>query len=245
MRRASGAVDLAGTERVGLWMQGVATTEAIMRSSSRGLVVVLMAVLMAVLAGLGGAAWAADKAQENAVVALATARAKAELAVRNARTLADQDRSGWTAAWQAADLTRQKTSGILERRMHAEARKDEGNRDGDLMQQLQDKMGRFQEDWQAYDIKERAPLMTTYREAAETIGRLNQVLESLSNTERAWKEANLEPAMLQTLFEAITLKVGAARQQAEKSVAALREKQESLEADLEVANKLAGETKKP
>jgi len=184
----------------------------------------------------------ADKS-DDAAITLAVARAKAELAVKHAQSAVDERRSGWDSLWQITEIIRNKTYNVLETRQQAEERNADDARDQALMDQIQTRLTKLHEDWDTYNAKDRAALNLSFQDASETVGRLSQALDSLVNAERAWKDADLEPATLQSAYEAIAKRAGEMRDQAEKALAAAKTHQKTIQSDLDDVNKFVGHAK--
>jgi len=209
-----------------------------MRHVTLGALIAIVALLAMPLAGR-----AEDDALLKQYTAVGAARARAELALQRARTLVDENRSGWAGGWQLAELARGKTYRVLETAIAREESRDENVRRTTFLDSLHDRLNSLHDETDAFAAKRRIELDNTYRMAGETIEKCSRVMEALTAMETQWKESGMDLATLQAAYESLAKRAGEAGENAQGAITALKERQTNLDADLEAAKRFVAEQK--
>jgi hypothetical protein len=182
-----------------------------MRASSR-------AIGWAVAVGLA-AVWGvrAEDAQSDPYVKVAVARAKVEVAIRDAGPVCDGPRSGWGATWSATDATWEKLARTLERAMEKEERRPEEVRDQPFIEDCRGKREAKEEDWRQFQSK-RTDLNTRFEQSCRAFDNLSEMLGVTAEIDRRWKEAGIDLAPLESVYAAMEKRVFEVREQARKAL---------------------------
>lgn len=200
---------------------------------------ILVLAAAALLLGSVRLALADDKADEQ-VVALATARAKAEIAVNKAMATFDTNRNGWTVAAQATETAYTKITTTIQKAVQKENAKPEADRNAAFLDQCQTRMQAIQQDWSDYANRDRQVITVAYQEASTQLQSLNQVFAGFSQYELYWKNAKMDLAPMQANFDAIAKRAAELKDQGQKAIDELTAKQKVWEVNLDAATKEFG-----
>jgi len=180
----------------------------------------ILAVLL-VVAPLAAGVYAADTmaVDVDPYVKVATARAKAEIAIRDGMVQFDMQNNSWNASWQGVDVTYNKISRMLEEARNQENQKgDQADRqfvnDSNTKQQTVradlDELGRVEGNRTLADQK--------LREAQRQWDNLGGVFANIRGIEEQWKNSKLELSLLVTNYASIETRAIEIRGQAAAAV---------------------------
>jgi hypothetical protein len=148
----------------------------------------------------------ADRAAESApdpLIVLATARAKAEIAVNAMLAAADPQKSGRNGMHYEVQATYSKIAQILSQAVAAENAKPAENRDTNRIAQANERSGELNVGWQEYNSRFWPDLTAQWNEAASKASYTSSSFTSMVNNEPTWKNAGLDLAAYGTVYQSI------------------------------------------
>lgn len=170
------------------------------------------------IAILASAAVGQDKTDEQ-FQALAAARTKAEVAVRKLRTFYEENENRWRAIQQAPDASIRNIYEAIRKATEDEQRKAEDLRNQAVIDELNQRRGLIEGDWNRFANTERPSLDLVYRQSQQNMDRIWQSWHNLANVESNWKDSRLDLAPLQSAYEAVAKRADAIRAAGDKAVA--------------------------
>jgi len=162
-----------------------------------------LAVCVFAIAGLRGLA---QETNADPYVRLAVARAKAEVALRDGAALCDGGRSGVDQAWDATEAAVERLNRTLEAAVEREESKEEDRRDESFLRVLRQTRERREEEWQAFQPK-RADMRFRYEDCQKAFGRLSEIFDGSAELEKRWKDAGLDVALLEPMYDAMAARL--------------------------------------
>jgi hypothetical protein len=170
------------------------------------------------IAILTSAAFAQDKTDEQ-FQALAAARTKAEVAVRKLRTFYEENENRWRALQQAPDASIRNIYEAIRKAAEDEQRKAEDLRNQAVIDELNQRRGLIEGDWNRFANTDRPSLDLVYRQSQQNMERIWQSWHNLANIESNWKDSRLDLAPLQSAYDVVAKRADAIRAAGDKAVA--------------------------
>jgi hypothetical protein len=173
-----------------------------LRTNNR--VIVAALVTTALMTSTG---FAQEKAGDDPYLLLAAARAKAEIAIRDAGPITDTSRNGFDAAGQATDQVWNKMWDMLTKARDAESRKEETARNQQFVDECNGKMETLNRDWQTFNQKDRSDLRQSLQDGINEFNTIYQAFSSQVQQEQNFKNAKLDLGQLVTVYAGMEKKI--------------------------------------
>ena len=168
---------------------------------------------------------------------LAMARARVEIALRDAGGLFSPDKA-WNQAWQEAEQARNRVDQTLDKASEAEMAKADAA-DPKFIADSQARKEAAAQEWNDFCQKERLALQQRYDEVVQQSALLQQALQGLSQQEEVWKSAKLDLAILEAGYLAMEKRLQSLADQAAALLAEAQKTQKRWEAAAEAVAKFA------
>ncbi len=179
----------------------------------------------------------AEDTDEARYIAVATARAKTELAVRKLQPLLDDNSSGWRIGTSAMELAVNRCNDLLNTTRDAEGRKPEDDRNAALMEDCAARETTISRDWQAF-AQVLAKLESQHRSNVTAMSHLIAAMENVSAMDAHWKEGGLDLESLEKTYDAIAKHAAELLAAEQKVISLLQQHQKTWEGGLEELQRL-------
>jgi hypothetical protein len=175
-----------------------------MRNGHRVLSVVLILSWAATsLVAAGEPGETPEELQVKQLLAVATAKAKAEVAVAAMMPLLDSWGSGYAGLYGAIQDQYAKASELLQKIINEESAKPQAEQNAALLQKAKDQAALIAGQNAKYSGKEYYTINARYMEALGCGQGVNNAFTSLSNLEGFWKSAKMDITPAQAAYEAL------------------------------------------
>lgn len=193
--------------------------------------------VMVVAAALLCPAVVAQEAEvsDDAILALATARAKAEIALRKGRTAMDWNKSGFSLVRERVSETLEKAMGVIYKARDKENRMKRELRDEEFLRECQERVHELSEVHNRFKKEERGAIEENYRKPQTVYVNLKYSFDRLPDLEKYWKAAGQNLTLIVSLYNAIEEGATRAKDQAETAIAEMKEKLTEAQAEIEAA----------
>jgi len=201
----------------------------------------ILAVLLVVALAAGAYSAETMAGDVDPYMKVATARAKAEMAIRDGQVQFDPQRNSWDASWQAQQSIYEKTRALLEGRRNQENQKGD-QADRQLMDNLSTKMQTIGAENYALGQTEGKRVLAEQkmREAKFQWDQLRGLFSNVRGGEESWKNCKLDLSPLVALYASIETRAIELRGEAASAVGTARAVRADWEAKLPEVEKLAG-----
>lgn len=201
----------------------------------------ILAVLLVVALAAGAYSAETMAGDVDPYMKVATARAKAEMALRDGDVQFDPQMNSWDASWQAQQRIFEKTRALLEGRLNQERQKGD-QADRQLMDNLSTKWQTISEEHNALGQAEgkRTLAERRLRDASYQWGQLRNLFANVRSNEESWKNCKLDLLPLVALYASIETRAIELRGEAASAVGVAKAVRADWEAKLPEVEKLAG-----
>ena len=201
---------------------------------------IVLAVLL-VVTPLAAGVYAADTmaVDVDPYVKVATARAKAEIAMRDGMVQFDMQNNSWNASWQGIEITWNKIWRMLEDVRNLENQKGD-QADRQFVNDVQAKQETVRADYDALGRVEgkRSLAEQKIRDAQRQWENLGSVFANIRGIEEQWKNSKLELSLLVTYYASIETRAIEIRGQAAAAVGMAKAAKADWEAKFSEVEKL-------
>jgi len=201
-------------------------------------------VAAASVVALNAMVFGQDRTTEEQYTSAAQAKAKAELAVRQARDFFAKNEPVTRNAIASADKARVRAVEIYRKFVEAEQRKPEDQRNLNAIDEASQNASQLQVEWDDKATREMAPIDVLYREASQYSALASQLFQNLTTTENTWKDAKLDLTPLQATYDVLAKATSDRTAQAQKAINDALTIQKAWEARVETATKATAAVKK-
>ena len=201
----------------------------------------ILAVLLVVALAAGAYSAETMAGEVDPYMKVATARAKAEMALRDGDVQFDPQMNSWDASWQAQQSIFEKTRALLEGRRNQENQKGD-QADRQLIDNLWTKTQTMGAEYNALGQAEgkRALAERKMNDARFQWGNLRNLFANVRNNEESWKNCKLDLAPLVALYASIETRAIELRGEVASAVGVAKAVRADWEAKLPEVEKLAG-----
>ena len=201
----------------------------------------ILAVLLVVALAAGAYSAETMAGEVDPYMKVATARAKAEMALRDGDVEFDPQMNSWDASWQAQQRISEKTAALLDGRRNQENQKGD-QADRQLVKDIETKLQTIRADhgalWQAEG--KRALAERKMNDARFQWGNLRNLFANVRNNEESWKNCKLDLAPLVALYASIETRAIELRGEVASAAGVAKAVRADWEAKLPEVEKLAG-----
>ena len=201
----------------------------------------ILAVLLVVALAAGAYSAETMAGEVDPYMKVATARAKAEMAIRDGDVQFDPQMNSWDASWQAQQSIFEKTRALLEGRRNQENQKGD-QADRQLVKDIETKLQTIRADhgalWQAEG--KRALAERKMNDARFQWGQLRNLFGNVRNGEESWKNCKLDLSPLVALYASIETRAIELRGEVASAAGVAKAVRADWEAKLPEVEKLAG-----
>jgi len=201
----------------------------------------ILAVLLVVALAAGAYSAETMAGEVDPYMKVATARAKAEMAIRDGEVQFDPQMNSWEASWQAQQSIFEKTRALLEGRRNQENQKGD-QADRQLIDNLWTKMQTMGAENNALGQAEgkRALAERKMNDARFQWGQLRSLFANVRGSEENWKNCKLDLLPLVALYASIETRAIELRGEVASAVGVAKAARADWEAKLPEVEKLAG-----
>ena len=203
----------------------------------------ILAVLLVVTLAAGAYSAETMAGEVDPYMKVATARAKAEMALRDGDVQFDPQMNSWDASWQAQQRIFEKTRALLDGRLNQERQKGD-QADRQLMDNLWTKLQTIGAEnnalGQGQAEGKRTLAERKMNDARFQWGNLRNLFANVRNNEESWKYCKLDLAPLVALYASIETRAIELRGEVASAVGVAKAVRADWEAKLPEVEKLAG-----
>lgn len=201
----------------------------------------ILAVLLVVALAAGAYSAETMAGEVDPYMKVATARAKAEMALRDGDVEFDPQMNSWDASWQAQQRIYEKARGLLDRR-HREENQKGDQADRQLVKDIERKAEAIHADHGVLHQAEgkRALADRKMSDARYQWGQLRNVLANVRGSEESWKNCKLDLLPLVALYASIETRAIELRDEVASAVGVAKAVRADWEAKLPEVEKLVG-----
>lgn len=201
----------------------------------------ILAVLLVVALAAGAYSAETMAGEVDPYMKVATARAKAEMALRDGDVEFDPQMNSWDASWQAQQRISEKTAALLDGRRNQENQKGD-QADRQLVKDIETKLQTIRADhgalWQAEG--KRALAERKMNDARFQWGQLRNLFANVRGGEESWKNCKLDLSPLVALYASIETRAIELRGEVASAAGVAKAVRADWEAKLPEVEKLAG-----
>jgi hypothetical protein len=172
---------------------------------------------------------AQEKTLDEQYQSVAAARTRAELAIRKARSYFEETDNRWRSAAHGTEQARAQTMEGIRRAIEDEQRKPEEMRSQPVIEDLNQRRAQIEQDWQRYAAVDRPTIDASWRLASQAGNNVAQVYQQMTSIEPGWKGSEVDIKTLESIYDAITKRADAIRDQAAKALGDLQASQKMWE----------------
>ena len=162
-----------------------------------------LTVLLAAAGSLYALAQTDDAAMEKAIMELAQARARVQIALRECRPLMDENKSGWRATYDMMRKNVEDARNLLAQAAQREQQKAQEQRDQGFVDECNRQSRDVYDRWWAFEIKDARALDSKYRDAQRIFNEVWNVCQRMPDLERCWDNAEMPSEPLTAVHNAM------------------------------------------
>ncbi len=161
--------------------------------------------------------------------AVATARTRAELALRGAQQFYDENKSVPAVIGDALEAARSGALAVIERAQSNEQHKPEADRSEEVSEDLTRRSRGISERWQRLYGVERPAISAHYESASASLTSIAIVLTGVTAIEQQWKELEMDLGPVEHAYQEVARRAHLARERGAQALAELKQKREEWE----------------